>query len=223
MSPSLTSSRLTRSSMPSTYDECPSCYGQKDTRSLVCRSCRDGMVGNVHKCTRCGPQPTSVFRIRTRKAPRPRSMCMACEAAAHRARYRSKSPQDRKSATRAWEKRNPEKVRAQMFRSRCRRAGISSPEEMERARKLIETVTACEICGEHSTLVGKLRLDHCHSSGRFRGLLCDSCNLGIGKFSDNPARLRAAADYIERSKSRVQSGPEDPAPSPPHILDPAPQ
>ena len=33
-----------------------------------------------------------------------------------------------------------------------------------------------------------------------RGLLCTDCNLGLGAFADNPAVLRAAADYIERNK-----------------------
>lgn len=40
--------------------------------------------------------------------------------------------------------------------------------------------------------------DHDHVSGRVRALLCANCNLGLGYFKDSPARLRLAADYIER-------------------------
>lgn len=40
-------------------------------------------------------------------------------------------------------------------------------------------------------------VDHCHSTGKIRGLLCSTCNLGIGYFRDRPAVLRKAADYLE--------------------------
>lgn len=41
-------------------------------------------------------------------------------------------------------------------------------------------------------------VDHCHESGKNRGILCHPCNVGLGMFKDNPAALRAAADYIEK-------------------------
>lgn len=56
----------------------------------------------------------------------------------------------------------------------------------------------CEICGGDQTTNRSLAQDHCHRTGRLRGKLCNRCNLGIGSFMDDPARLRAAAEYPEK-------------------------
>jgi len=64
---------------------------------------------------------------------------------------------------------------------------------------------ACAICGaaqpEH--------LDHDHATGRIRALLCQRCNQGLGLMRDNPAVLRAAADYVEehREPPVCETGP----------------
>lgn len=52
----------------------------------------------------------------------------------------------------------------------------------------------CDVCGSHDS-VG---IDHCHNGGGGRGLLCRKCNLALGYVDDDPARLRALADYLER-------------------------
>lgn len=53
----------------------------------------------------------------------------------------------------------------------------------------------CAICGEPSPHV--LMIDHCHRTGRVRGLLCRACNFGLGWFRDDPERLRKAAAYLD--------------------------
>lgn len=41
-------------------------------------------------------------------------------------------------------------------------------------------------------------MDHCHTTGKVRGLLCNGCNLALGHVKDNPHRLRELAAYVER-------------------------
>lgn len=61
----------------------------------------------------------------------------------------------------------------------------------------------CAICRQPETMtyrgnVKTLCVDHDHETGRVRGLLCAACNFVLGKFQDDPARLRTAAEYLER-------------------------
>lgn len=55
----------------------------------------------------------------------------------------------------------------------------------------------CALCGGPCSSGQQLAVDHCHTTNRVRGLLCGSCNLGLGKFRDAPVLLRLAADYLE--------------------------
>jgi hypothetical protein len=54
----------------------------------------------------------------------------------------------------------------------------------------------CPIC---QTLTQDWILDHCHFSHEFRGYICNSCNLGLGRFNDDEKLLRKAIDYLNRS------------------------
>jgi hypothetical protein len=58
----------------------------------------------------------------------------------------------------------------------------------------------CGICrtDSPSSKHGKWSIDHCHSTGKIRGLLCQSCNKGLGLFRDNVAFLQQAVQYLNR-------------------------
>lgn len=55
----------------------------------------------------------------------------------------------------------------------------------------------CAICGKKPDK--EFHVDHDHKTGKIRGLLCDTCNRGIGYFKDDSNILRAAARYLDGS------------------------
>ena len=58
----------------------------------------------------------------------------------------------------------------------------------------------CQLCGKHKK---RLNIDHDHTTGEFRGLLCHPCNTGLGKLGDTEAKLRAACTYLATSRGRL--------------------
>lgn len=66
---------------------------------------------------------------------------------------------------------------------------------------LTEQAEGCAICGTkhgEETKYKRLSVDHNHETKKVRGLLCQRCNFGIGKFRDSAALLRKAAAYLEK-------------------------
>lgn len=61
----------------------------------------------------------------------------------------------------------------------------------------------CAICGSDGP---RMAMDHDHATGELREALCANCNNGLGRFQDDPDRLRAAADYLERHQLRRANG-----------------
>jgi hypothetical protein len=56
----------------------------------------------------------------------------------------------------------------------------------------------CKICDKHySTFKKALAVDHDHSTGKIRGLLCNHCNRGLGYFFDNLKLLENAINYLQ--------------------------
>lgn len=58
----------------------------------------------------------------------------------------------------------------------------------------------CKICKRHKNEFTKsLIVDHCHDTGKIRGLLCDNCNRGLGQFKDSIESLNSALEYLKDS------------------------
>lgn len=67
----------------------------------------------------------------------------------------------------------------------------------------------CAICetllGERNAngnVPSEAQLDHDHSTGQLRGVLCRNCNMALGLFGDNPGRITTAAEYLTAWKNK---------------------
>src|SRR5690606_5587543 len=54
----------------------------------------------------------------------------------------------------------------------------------------------CAICHQECQTRNSLAVDHCHETGRVRGLLCNRCNRALGLLRDDPEVIRRAASYL---------------------------
>ena len=94
-------------------------------------------------------------------------------------------------------KANPDKIRSRKLR---RDYGISI-EDYDRMLTLQNGV--CAVCSEPPSKANAremvLHVDHCHKTGKIRGLLCATCNRMLGLAKDNPETLIKAATYVKET------------------------
>lgn len=88
-------------------------------------------------------------------------------------------------------KKNPDTT-ARYFSYKLKRLYNMSLVEYQTLTALQEGLCAICKCKE------KLVVDHCHTRGKVRGLLCQKCNLLLGHAKDNPQILDTAASYLRK-------------------------
>jgi hypothetical protein len=76
---------------------------------------------------------------------------------------------------------------------RCSRNNINPEDLINVYQKQKE---CCAICNKHISLSDSA-IDHNHSTGEFRGVLCKKCNRGLGLFEDSPTILKNALEYLK--------------------------
>jgi hypothetical protein len=64
----------------------------------------------------------------------------------------------------------------------------------------------CKICGNPPKIGRNLDVDHDHTTGKIRGLLCNNCNRGLGHLQDNITILQNAIEYLEKGTHANHDG-----------------
>lgn len=112
-----------------------------------------------------------------------------------------------REAVRKWKERNKERVKTfnRLYSERnkdkkqnyrlLREYGIT----LQAFKEMKETTKHCEICSV-SFLEKTAHIDHCHASGRVRGLLCFNCNAALGMLKESKQILQNALNYLEKHK-----------------------
>lgn len=65
-------------------------------------------------------------------------------------------------------------------------------------KMLVDQDYKCVICNAEYSDTKKLHVDHCHNTGKVRGLLCNNCNNGMGKLGDSIERLESVINYLKK-------------------------
>ena len=131
-------------------------------------------------CTKCGlEKELSEFgNYKYNGEPRKRAACKSCKNEQQKVNYAS----------------NPDVHRAYLYKQKY---GITLEEYDE---ILADQGGCCLICKRDTPNgQGRFVVDHNHETGEVRGLLCSTCNTGLGNFMDNPDFLLSAYHYIKEN------------------------
>lgn len=143
-------------------------------------------------CTGCRTEkPVSDFSKRGERngIPLYRSRCKACQA----------------KQARGWYSRNTKRANANRRRLLLQENFGLTPEEYD--AMLESQGGVCATCGrpesaERDGKIMRLAVDHCHETGRIRGLLCHACNRSIGLFGEDTDLMERAIAYLEKHLAR---------------------
>jgi Autographiviridae endonuclease VII len=159
----------------------------------------------MKRCSRCGEfKALEAFYRATANPDGRRPDCKACSDARRKRRY-LENPQREIERVRAWQRANPQRVRAWAARNRDKR--LRKLRETHLRNKFGLTVEeydeileaqdgVCALCDSLPTPGISLHVDHDHGTGEIRGLLCVRCNNALGLFREDPDLLKRAVRYV---------------------------
>lgn len=149
-------------------------------------------------CTQCrGVKPVDQF-FRTGFHPsgkeKRRGNCREC-AMKDTVKWRDKNRSHYNNYVAMWRAKNPDRQHATEIK---RNYGITIDVYLEMLKKQNNRCQICEKLHDTTKKRGRLFVDHCHATGKVRGLLCVNCNTMIGHADDNVKTLQKAIAYLSQ-------------------------
>lgn len=139
------------------------------------------------QCNKCGEvKSTADFHVRRASPDGLQPRCKPCNQAVARA-WDLANPERAEASRRKWARSNPDKIRAH---KRKHKYGL---EDYEFKAIYVSQRGCCAICEQRLVVPC---IDHNHGTGEVRGLLCTTCNTGIGHLRDSPVLLTRALEYV---------------------------
>ena len=162
-------------------------------------------------CSRCGNEkPLDEFNWQDKKKTCHKSYCKVCQSD-HAKNYYAGEGKDVQGA---YKEKNKEKYDelSVKFRKEYKKNGKREKYNrkhilkqynltQEDYERLLEGQNGqCAICGKKKPGGNRkhFSVDHCHKTGKVRGLLCYSCNISLGLMGDNPETVQSAYDYLTK-------------------------
>jgi hypothetical protein len=109
--------------------------------------------------------------------------------------WNNKNRDRRKVTNNKWYMLNKEITAKRTRLSKLKRYGIT---EADYNQMFVNQNGTCAICKQLQNNGENLYIDHCHITGKVRGLLCNNCNLAIGLLKDNTNIILEAAKYLSK-------------------------
>lgn len=168
------------------------------------------MTGNLiymKQCLKCQEFKDISNFFTDHRSGKLRSICKPCNRSyrgtkAKQSEWYYKNRERLLASRKEWLKNNPNKAKNQDLK---RSYGITLDQYNE---ILSFQNNLCAICKKPNTAVDKktgktkaLAVDHCHKTGKIRGLLCEAHNRALGMFHDSLEELQSAIDYLIKAKN----------------------
>lgn len=156
----------------------------------------------MKNCSKCGtPKPPEAFY---RRGAGRQNQCIECSKSAAKEWYAA-NPEYRRTKAKDWRQANPDYVREYRKTNRrdiyltesARKYGITREQFAQMLERQSEKCATCFRAFDWDDKQAKPHIDHCHKTGKIRGLLCNGCNSALGIINENIETLSNLIEYLK--------------------------